>query len=151
MAVEQVVDEIDGYSWGWDGSETFVNNHVIYLNPKSGKFIFLKWDADHSYAVDAQLRTLFANFDRHVLTRKLILENSANQKQYKDYIRQLINGYHQTDAMWQRIDRIKNQIDPYVRKDPFRNYDEWVRAVEAIALRDLVWVKLQPRESFLLL
>ena len=135
MAVEQVVDEIDGYSWGWDGSETFVNNHVIYLNPKSGKFIFLKWDADHSYAVDAQLRTLFANFDRHVLTRKLILENSANQKQYKDYIRQLINGYHQTDAMWQRIDRVKNQIDPYVRKDPFRNYDEWIRAVAAMKAR----------------
>jgi hypothetical protein len=135
MAVEQVVDDIDGYCWGWDGSETLVNNHTIYRNPSSNKFIFLKWDADHSYAVDTQLRTIFANFDRHILTRSIILQNDANKERYRAYIRNLIDGYHSTDAMWKRIDRVKDQIDAYVRQDPFRNHDEWVNAVNAMKTR----------------
>lgn len=83
IAVETVSGEEDAYLAGPDeNGAVWSNNFFFYPNPSTGKFTLIPWDRNEGWwrlPVDASITQAF---DKHVLTRTLILNRPENLERF---------------------------------------------------------------------
>jgi spore coat protein CotH len=123
MAAEVVTGEADGYvAYRADvppGVTAFrSSNFRIYLDPRTNRWVLLAWDREEGYW--ALRSSIVTGFDQRVLTRRLILEDSATLDRYKQLLRELVEGPASVESMDAQIEFIRGQIEQAVAEDPYK-------------------------------
>jgi hypothetical protein len=133
IAIEVVTGETDAYLGGGDllDPSIYVNNFYLYRVPATGRYLMIAWDRNEDYWRLPADGSITHTFDQRVLTRRLILERSANLALFKGHLKALLDGPHATDLMQARVDFIFNQIRDLMAEEPQnpvrpRTYQEWV-------------------------
>jgi spore coat protein CotH len=132
IAAETLLGEGDEYVADFTGSRSA--NMRLYRPPTTNKYMLLPWDTDQGFW--RQETGITFAFENRLLTRKLILENSANFNEYKQDLKDLLAGPYETFRVHARMEFIRTQIRPAVYEDtlkPFSNADfenavTWIKA-----------------------
>lgn len=134
FAANTMVANMDSY-----GGLTAHNFYLYEQRSNSNKFSMLPWDfnlAMGTMSADCDATEFFIDepTSSDLATRPLyekLLTNNQYLAQYHEYLQQLINGPFSIDNMNEKIDRIADLIDPYVRSDTtkFFSYEQWRTAL----------------------
>lgn len=146
MAVETVSGEEDAYLAGPDeNGAVWSNNFYFYKNPNTGKFTFIPWDRNEGWWRLPADASIIQAFEKHVLTRSLILGQPQNLDRFRALLRELLGGPGSAAALEAEFDRIHAQIKDQLLEEPFAsrvpgkrpsNYQQW--QAEAQGLRDYI-------------
>ena len=140
IAVETVTGEEDAYLAGPDETNTvWSNNFYLYQVPATGKYTMIPWDRNEGYWRLPATSSITEAFDRHVLTRRLILERPENLERFKALLRDLLAGPGATSVVQARFDAIYAQIRPHMEVEPVnplrpRSYQIWLWETEELRL-----------------
>lgn len=146
IAVETVTGEEDAYLAGPDeNGAVWSNNFYFYKNPNTGKFTIIPWDRNEGWWRLPADASITQAFDKHVLTRTLILALPENLDRFRALLRDLLEGPGAAAALEAEFDRIYAQIKDVLLEEPFANrvtgkrpsdYPQWLG--EAQGLRDYI-------------
>ena len=115
----------------WDDYWSLMNNYYLYHNPTENKFHWIPYDYDNTFGidwfdidwsnVDPYNFPLIASGPRPLAT--ILMDNPQYRNLYTHYLEfYRANVFHLN--LWEnRIDSIKNLIEPYAEEDTFRTKD----------------------------
>jgi len=140
IAVETVTGEEDAYLAGPDETNNvWSNNFYLYKVPATGKYTMIPWDRNEGYWRLPATSSITEAFDRHILTRRLILERPENLERFKALLRELLAGPGATSVVQARFDAIYAQIQSHMQSEPVnpmrpRSYQIWLWETEELRL-----------------
>ncbi|MBN1350114.1 CotH kinase family protein [candidate division KSB1 bacterium] len=138
LAFNMVLSNFDSYT----GSG---RNFYLYDDSSSGQFNMIPWDLNETFGAFTNNWNIFTvdiaivpNLHQRPLNKK-ILENESLRQNYLRYIDDMINGAASLDSVSSMADRLKLQIDEYVKadKNKFYSYQNFVTNVEADVVVDM--------------
>ncbi len=113
----------------WDGYSYNKNNFYLYHNQDSDKFEFIPYDLDNTFGIDWfnidwAKRNIYnwLSAEPRPLTGRL-LQNGFLREQFSFYLKQFLDDFFNTQALFPEIDSIYLMIYPYAAADPFRPLD----------------------------
>jgi spore coat protein CotH len=146
LAVETVSGEEDAYLAGPDeNGAVWSNNFYFYRNPHTGKFMLIPWDRNEGWWRLPSDASITQAFEKHVLTRTLVLGRPENLDRFKVLLRELVVGPGAVPVLQAEFDRIYDQIKDVLLEEPFAvrvagkrpvDYPQWQG--EAQGLRDYI-------------
>lgn len=105
----------------------FMHNYALCLEPTKQRFRLIPWDYDATWGIDIHGHP--ARLDRVPVTgwNKLshrLLSTPGIRVQYRRMFRAALDGPLSPDAVHPLIDRLTQEIDPWVRNDPHKSEGE---------------------------
>ena len=108
----------------WDGYSGNGNNFFFYLNPKTDRFHFIPWGADHGFSRFSGKRKYNHPPPISVKTQGLICHRlyqiEACRRQYERTLRKTMLEYWKEDNLISEIQRLETMIQPYLILDQKR-------------------------------
>lgn len=130
----------------------FMHNYALYLHPESRRFWIIPWDYDATWGIDIHGRP--ARLDRvpvagwNRLSSRLMAD-AQYRSRYRRMFLEALDGPLSPDSVLPLIDRVSEQVAPWLDKDPLRSADKkrfptavddlrkWARDRRDILLQDL--------------
>ncbi|WP_372663926.1 CotH kinase family protein [Cohnella sp.] len=116
----------------------FEQNYAIYRSRKTGRFRIIPWDYEGTWGrncygrlVDSDLVSITGY---NHLTRKL-LDMQIFRKQYKTILQKALNGPFTEGRLMPIVERMLNQVAPYIREDGTRRWSYGEFLGEASVIR----------------
>jgi spore coat protein CotH len=139
IAVETLTGEEDAILAGPDATNTvWSNNFYLYKASSTDKYTVIGWDRNECFWRLPYNDSITEAFDRHILTRQLIVMRPENLERLKALLRELLDGPGTVETLQARFDFIYTQIKPYMEAEPLnpkkpRDFQTWL--FEAADLR----------------
>lgn len=103
----------------------FVHNYALYRNGATGRFEVIPWDYDATWGRDVHGRLLAHDFvpinGFNTLTAR-ILDVDSFRSRYQQILVELINTSFTLEKMNTKVERLANNLRPYVLKDPYKKH-----------------------------
>ncbi|MGM0903200.1 MAG: CotH kinase family protein [Bacillota bacterium] len=103
----------------------FVHNYALYRNGAAGRFELIPWDYDATWGRDVHGRLLAHDFvpinGFNTLTAR-ILDVDSFRSRYQQILVELINASFTLEQMNPKVERLANNLRPYVLKDPYKKH-----------------------------
>lgn len=120
----------DVLSANWDGPLFNKNNFYLYNDPVSGKFHYIPYDVDNTFGID-WFGVDWANRDIYNWANqneeRPLYWNILAVSEYRDlftyYINEFLDYPFAQSVLFEKIDQLKSQIDPFIPDDPFYPLD----------------------------
>lgn len=101
------------------------HNYLLYLDPKTDKFVFLPWDFDHSFGgfpmmgssdelAELSIRKPYTNNNRLI---ERLLADEKWFAVYKGHLRQLLEGGFTAEGIRKDFDAIQKTIEPFKKQE----------------------------------
>ncbi len=132
IAVETLTGEEDAILAGPDETNVvWTNNFYLYKAASTDKYTVIGWDRNETFWRLPYTASITEAFDRHILTRRLILDRPENMARFKELLRQLLDGAGTVETLQARFDFIYNQIKPHMEVEPLnpkkpRSFQTWL-------------------------
>jgi hypothetical protein len=114
----------------WDNYGMNMNNYYLYDNPADGKFYYIPYDLDNTLGVDFFdvdwadwniYQFMDQNADRPLVSR--ILAVQVYREEFTRMMDRLLREEFNSNALFPKIDRIKEKIQNSAERDQYRTYD----------------------------
>jgi spore coat protein H len=103
----------------------FVHNYALYRNGATGRFEVIPWDYDATWGRDVHGRLLTHDFvpisGFNTLTAR-VLDVDTFRKRYQQILVELLNSSFTLEQMNPKIERLTNNLRPYVSRDPYKKH-----------------------------
>ncbi|MFD3445872.1 CotH kinase family protein [Microbacteriaceae bacterium 4G12] len=100
----------------------FVHNYALYRNGETGLFEMIPWDYDATFGRDVHGRTMEYDYIRiqgyNTLSARL-LDVHKFRNMYRTILKQILDEQFTTAHMKPKIEKMYEEIRPYVAKDPY--------------------------------
>ncbi len=114
----------------WDDYWFLKNNFYLYHNPGTDRFVFIPYDYDNTLGIDFLQQDWGTRnvYDwGHPSEVRPLADRILNIQEYRNrytfYLRRLLEGPYQPDALFPRIDALQNRITSAMLSDTFRGQD----------------------------
>jgi spore coat protein H len=101
----------------------FVHNYALYRNGATGHFEVIPWDYDATWGRDVHGRILAHDFvpvsGYNTLTARL-LDVDSFRRRYQQILVELLNSSFTSEQINPKIERLVNDLRPFVLKDPYK-------------------------------
>lgn len=147
LAVETFVGEFDGLAGDWGA-----NNFYLYRFNDSNRFEFIPWDKDVTFQEPHAERSIWANFDRHVLIRRMMALPDIRER-YLAALNECIRTAGGAGGwLEQEIERIYQQVRTAALDDPQKNetnaeFEEGVSSLKTFAFARPRFIRAQMEEA----
>ena len=114
----------------WDGPIFNKNNFYLYHNQATGKFEYIPFDLDNTFGIDWFIGDLATRDiynwkptgeSRPIYTR--LLNYAPYRQRFSFYMQQLLEEVFNPTILHPYLDSLKENVDEFVRSDPFRSRD----------------------------
>lgn len=111
------------FTQNYDG---FVHNYALYRNNQTEQFEVIPWDYDGTWGRDVNGKMMESNYVRiegfNTLTARL-LAKPIYRMQYRDLVNSILNNEFTVENMQPKIEKLYQQLRPFVLKDPYKKED----------------------------
>jgi len=114
------------------------HNYYIYLPKASGRFVFLPWDLNSTFASHRSAGTPERQFDLSVMQPfskgQRLLERLMKLKSfrelYKDELKKLMDTHFAKEVIARDMAQFRKAVEPIVREDQYTDYREFLNNFE---------------------